>query len=164
MREIREREAIRRGGFFHARNRANSKFAVAKSTGAGQLTLLARAQLLHERRVGMAEKTRAELAAEAEDLGIEFPKKATKAQLEKLIEVKKAEESALGGEAADSGNEPVVMKGDCGMHPALNVRVAPSLDARVVEELEYGDKVEVESIEDGWAKIDCGYCMAKYLV
>lgn len=45
----------------------------------------------------------------------------------------------------------------------LNVREQPSLHARIVGRIDNGSEVRVESVDDEWAKVPGGYCMAKFL-
>ena len=101
-----------------------------------------------------SKQTKAELLGKCAELGIEVPKKATIADISELI-------AAADGEKAPEGTEMTV---DCGKFPALNVRMAPSVCAPVISELQNGEKTLVLGIEDGWARLKRGYCKAQYLV
>lgn len=113
------------------------------------------------------EKTKAELAAEAAEMGIEVPAKATKAQIQALIEAKKADSGASepenGEKAPDSGSKLAVMRVACPGFSGLNVRKAPHMGSPVVKVLENGAEVAVESVDGPWARVDGGYCKAMYL-
>lgn len=45
----------------------------------------------------------------------------------------------------------------------LNVREAPSKDAKIIRILESGEIVEILEYENEWVKIQDGYCMKEFL-
>ena len=90
-------------------------------------------------------KTKAQLLAECAERGIEAPPKATAKEIEALLSEKRTMTVSLDG------------------YTALNVRLAPSLFAPVVQTLPNGGVIEVESVEKGWAKTPLGFVKAEYL-
>lgn len=101
---------------------------------------------------------KADLLEKCAELGIEVPDKATVAELAALVEA--AEEP----EAPEPAPEPREMTVKCDGFKGINLRKAPSKNAPVVGVLDHLSKVRAESVENGWAKVDGGYCMAKFLV
>ena len=98
----------------------------------------------------MASKPKkADLLGKCAELGIEASDKMTVAELKAAIE----------GDGA-----PREMTVKCDGFIGVNVRKAASPNAPVTGMLEAHSKVAVESIADGWAKVEGGYCMAQYLV
>ena len=100
---------------------------------------------------------KADLLEKCAELGIEAPAKATVTELAALVEAAEAPE-------APEAPEPREMTVKCDGFKGINLRKAPSKNAPVVGVLDHGAKVRVESVENGWAKVDGGYCMAKFLV
>ena len=103
-------------------------------------------------------QTKAELTAKLAEMGIAAPAKATLADLKALL---KDAETAKNAENAPGTAEKTVK---CSGFDALNVRLGPSKSAPVVGELKDGEKVAAELLGNGWARLEAGYCMAKYLV
>jgi len=100
----------------------------------------------------MASKPKkADLIAKCGEMGIDVPGKATVAELQALIE------------GAESGF-PREMTVKCDGFTGINLRMGPSKNAPVVGVLDALSKVTVESVDDGWAKVQHGYCMAQFLV
>ena len=97
---------------------------------------------------------KADLLEKCAELGIEVPDKATVAELAALVEAAEEPEAP----------EPRTMTVKCDGFKGINLRKAPSKNAPVVGVLDHGAKVRAESVENGWAKVDGGYCMAKFLV
>lgn len=89
--------------------------------------------------------TKKELLQALKDKGIDANPKATVRELEALL----------------SGNR--AMRVSCGGYAALNVRMAPSIYSPVVAAIPDGEEVEVESIENGWAKVPGGFAKAEFL-
>lgn len=109
-------------------------------------------------------KTKAELLEIAEEMGIDVPKKATVSQIKVLIDAKKGETEP---KSPDSGEEAPVSCSKtvkCDGYTGLNVRTAPDFGAPVAKVLANGAEIAVEAVENGWAKVDGGFCLAKYLV
>lgn len=98
---------------------------------------------------------KADLLEKCAELGIEVPDKATVAELAALVEA---------ADASEPAPEPRTMTVKCDGFKGINLRKAPSKNAPVVGVLDHGAKVRVESVENGWVKVDGGYCMAKFLV
>lgn len=96
-----------------------------------------------------AKPKKADLLEKCAELGIEASDKMTVAELT----------AALEGAGA-----PREMTVKCDGFIGVNVRKAASPNAPVTGVLPAGSKVAVESVSDGWAEVDGGYCMAKYLV
>ena len=88
--------------------------------------------------------TKAELIAQLEELGVEFNKGMTKAELEALLE-----EPTVAG---------IV---NCAR---LNIRKAPSMEADVVRVVTKGEELEVLGTKHGWCELEDGsFCVAKFL-
>lgn len=97
----------------------------------------------------MASKPKkADLLEKCAELGIEASDKMTVTELMAALE----------------GGAPREMTVKCDGFIGVNVRKAASPNAPVTGVLPAGSKVAVGSVSDGWAEVDGGYCMAKYLV
>ena len=112
-----------------------------------------------------AKPTKAQLLAKLADLGVEAPKKATISELQALVEdaeaaPEAAEEAVEAVEEAEIDLKTV----KCGEKRTLNVRLGPSKCAPVIRTLQNGEKVAVLSVENDWARLEHGFCMAEYLV
>ena len=99
----------------------------------------------------MAKPTKAQLLERCAELGIEADAKMTVAKLEGLL-------------AEADRPEPRRMRASIEGYIALNVRSDPSTCAPVVATLLDGEEIEVEYVENGWAKVANGYIKAEFLV
>ena len=106
-----------------------------------------------------AKPTKKQLLDKLVALGVDASAEMTVAQLQKLL--KEAESEPAKAEEAPESPKKIVK---CGGFNALNIRLGPSKSAPVIGELADGAEVAVKSVDGQWARLERGYCMAKYLV
>ena len=106
--------------------------------------------------------TIAEIKRELDALGEAYPRNATKTELEALLEASNRNDGIT--EEVDP-EEPSFEK----MRVLISLNVRSKIDesrdpSTVSHVLDAGDVVNVESICDGWAKLEGGsYCVAEFL-